>query len=67
MKQRKTDFPKARRGGYEYFLTDEQIRLWMAVPPLEKLRWLAEASRFLWFATPPECREIRERIREGSL
>ncbi|MBI2898770.1 MAG: hypothetical protein HYY17_01155 [Planctomycetes bacterium] len=55
------------RGGYEYFLTDEQLREWMATPAEAKLRWLAEAARFLWMATPPERREIREKVRRGEL
>ncbi|MBI5447048.1 MAG: hypothetical protein HY900_38255 [Deltaproteobacteria bacterium] len=46
---------------------DDAIRRWLAVPPLERLRWLAEANRFLYLAQPPQIREIWQRFRREEI
>jgi len=58
---------KKPRGGYSYFVTKEQIREWMRVPPEQKLQWLEEANKFLLKAMDPKAREIMEKLRRGEI
>jgi len=57
---------KRRPGGYEYDVTDEQIRRWETVPVEERLRWLEEANEFLWLVQDPETRARWQEIRRGE-
>lgn len=54
-------------GGYEYQVTDDQIRAWKAVPVEERLRWLEEANEFLYLMQDPKTRERWEAIRRGEI
>jgi hypothetical protein len=57
---------KRQPGGYEYFVTDEQIRRWETVPVMERLRWLEEANEFLYQAQDAETRARWQAIRRGE-
>jgi hypothetical protein len=37
------------------------------VPPIDRLRWLAEANEFLYLAQSPEVREAWQAFRRGEL
>ncbi|MBI2312869.1 MAG: hypothetical protein HYU77_10245 [Betaproteobacteria bacterium] len=54
------------RGGYHYRVSDEQLRAFAALTPLQRLRWLDEARRFVLLAQTPESRERMERLRRGE-
>ena len=56
-----------RPGGYEYDVTDEQIRHWETVPVLERLRWLEEANEFLYKAQDAETRARWQAARRGEV
>ncbi len=56
----------AERGGYEYDVTDEQIRRWETVPVVERLRWLEEANEFLYLAQDAETRARWQAVRRGE-
>jgi hypothetical protein len=57
---------KRQPGGYEYFVTDEQIRRWETVPVEERLRWLEEANEFLYHAQDAETRARWQAVRRGE-
>jgi len=53
-------------GGYEYDVTDEQIRQWEALSVEERLRWLEEANEFLYLAQDEETRAYWHAVRRGE-
>jgi hypothetical protein len=53
-------------GGYEYDVTDEQIRQWETLPVEERLRWLEEANEFLYLAQDTETRAFWQSVRRGE-
>jgi len=57
---------KRQPGGYEYDVTDEQIRRWETVPVAERLRWLEEANEFLYLAQDAETRARWQAVRRGE-
>jgi hypothetical protein len=57
---------KRQSGGYEYDVTDEQIRRWETVAVEERLRWLEEANEFLYLAQDAETRARWQAIRRGE-
>ena len=57
---------KRQPGGYEYDVTDDQIRRWKAVPVEERLRWLEEANEFLCLAQDAETRSRWQAVRRGE-
>jgi len=57
---------KRQPGGYEYYVTDEQIRRWETVPVVERLRWLEEANEFLYQAQDAKTRARWQAIRRGE-
>ena len=46
---------------------DAAIERWLQVPPVERLRWLAEANEFLYLAQTPEARQAWQAFRRGEL
>ena len=54
------------RGGFGYWVSDEQLASYAALTPLQRLQWLDEARRFLLLALSPEARERQERLRRGE-
>lgn len=59
------DLPDCARGGYVYYVSDEQMARFAALTPLQRLQWLDEARRFTLMAETPETRQRRERLRRG--
>jgi hypothetical protein len=45
---------------------DETVDRWLAVPPEERLRWLAEANEFLYLAQPAEVRRLWHALRRAD-
>jgi hypothetical protein len=54
------------QGGFSYWVSDEQLRAYLALPLIERLRWVDEARRFTLAAQTPETRERMERLRRGE-
>jgi len=64
-----TDVHRCRergQGGVVSIPDDAAILRWLAVPPIDRLRWLEEANRFLALAQPPEIRRIWQAFRRGD-
>lgn len=45
---------------------DQAVDRWLALPPEERLRWLAEANEFLYRAQPAEVRRLWNELRRGE-
>lgn len=43
------------RGDRTYYVSDERLRAFRALPAEEKLRWVEELAAFLRLAQPVEC------------
>jgi hypothetical protein len=54
------------QGGFSYWVSDEQLRAYMALPLIERLWWVDEARRFTLAAQTPETRARMERLRRGA-
>ena len=54
------------QGGFGYWVSDEQLRAFARLTPLQRLQWLDEARRFVVLALTPEARERQERLRRGE-
>ena len=53
------------RGGFGYWVSDEQLQAYAKWTPLQRLQWLDETHRFLLLALTPQARERQERLRRG--
>ena len=51
--------------GFTYYVTDEEIKKYMKLPPELKLKWLEEANEFTW--KYGKNKEIREKLRRGEI
>lgn len=58
------DAPRAR-GGFGYWVSDEQLRAYSQLTPLQRLQWLDEARRFILLARSDQARERQEKLRQG--
>jgi hypothetical protein len=54
-----------RPGGFEYFVSDEQLRAFAALTPLQRLQWLDAARRFTLLAQTPETAARHGRLKGG--
>jgi hypothetical protein len=54
------------QGGFSYWVSDEQLRAYMALPLIERLKWVDDARRFTLAAQTPETRARMERLRRGE-
>lgn len=54
------------RGGFGYYVSDEQLRAYAKLTPLQRLQWLDEARCFVLMALTPEARERQARLRRGE-
>ena len=52
-------------GGFGYWVSDEQLRAYSKLTPLQRLQWVEEALRFTLLARSEEARERHERLRHG--
>jgi hypothetical protein len=57
---------RASPRGFGYWVSDEQLAAFGRLTPLERLRWLDDARRFVLMALTPEARERQERLRRGE-
>jgi len=56
----------SEKGGYYYYVSDEQLRAFARLTPLERLKWVDELRLFILMASTPETTERRERLRRGE-
>jgi hypothetical protein len=54
------------KGGFSYFVNDEQLESFRLLTPLQRLRWVDDARRFTLMARTPETTERQERLRFGK-
>jgi hypothetical protein len=57
---------KQQQGGYSYWVSDEQLRAYMALPLIDRLRWVEAARQFTLAGQTPETRARMERLRRGG-
>lgn len=57
---------QAAPGGFDYYVSDEQLAAFAVLTPLQRLQWLDDARRFVMLAQTPESRERHERLRRGE-
>lgn len=56
---------ESERGGFGYWIADEQLKAYRALTPLQRLQWLDETRRFLVLALTEKARVRQERLRNG--
>ena len=54
------------KGGFSYYVSDEQLRAFARLTDLEKLQWVDDARLFTLMARTPETAERQERLRRGQ-
>lgn len=54
------------KGGFSYYVSDEQLHAFARLTDLEKLQWVDEARLFTLMARTPETAERQERLRRGE-
>jgi len=54
------------RGGYSYYVSDEQLEAFAKLTPYERLKWVDEVRLFTLLARTPETAERQERLRQGK-
>jgi hypothetical protein len=54
------------KGGYYYYVSDEQLDAFARLTPLERLKWVDELRLFTLMASTPETTARRERLRRGE-
>lgn len=54
------------RGGFGYWVSDEDLAAYAKLTALQRLQWLDDARRFVLLALTPEARERQERLRRGE-
>ncbi|HTT36493.1 MAG TPA: hypothetical protein VMH32_02345 [Burkholderiales bacterium] len=61
-----SDTVEPPRGGFRYWVSDEQLRAYGRMSVLARLKWLDEARCFTLLTETPETRERRQRLRRGE-
>lgn len=54
------------KGGFDYWVSDEQLAAFQKLSMLERLRWVEAARQFTLAAQTPETRERMARLRRGE-
>jgi len=54
------------KGGFSYFVSDDQLRTFQSLSPLQRLKWVDEARRFTLLGRTPETARRQERLRRGK-
>ena len=54
------------KGGYYYYVSDEQLEAFARLTLLERLKWVDDLRLFTLMASTPEITERRERLRQGK-
>lgn len=61
-----SDISEKQQGGFSYWVSDEQLRAFQALPMIDRLRWVESARLFTLAGQTPETRERMERLRRGG-
>lgn len=61
-----SDISGKQQGGFSYWVSDEQLRMFQALPMIDRLRWVEAARQFTLAGQTPETRERMERLRRGE-
>jgi len=61
-----TNLSAKTRGGYSYYVSDEQLEAFAKLTPYERLKWVDEIRLFTLLARTPETTERQERLRQGK-
>lgn len=56
---------KARKGGFRYYVSPEQIEAFARLTDLERLQWVDEARLFTLLGRTAVTAERQERLRRG--
>lgn len=56
----------SERGGYDYFVSDEQIATYSALPIHVRLAWVEETARVTYELSTPEVRARWAALRRGE-
>lgn len=56
---------KRAKGGFGYWVSDEQLQAYARLTPYQRLKWLDEARQFVFMALTDEARKRQERLRRG--
>lgn len=54
------------KGGFAYYVSDEQLAAYARLTPYERLCWVDEIRVFALIARTPETAERQERLRRGE-
>ncbi|MEA2084329.1 MAG: hypothetical protein U9O82_08835 [Thermodesulfobacteriota bacterium] len=54
------------KGGFSYYVSDEQLQAFQRLSPLQRLKWVEEARLFTLLARTPETTKRQERLRQGK-
>lgn len=54
------------RGGFSYWVSDEQLEAYQQLSLIDRLRWVEAARQFTLAGQTPETRERMERLRRGE-
>ena len=61
-----TNSSEKTRGGYSYYVSDEQLEAFAKLTPYERLKWVDEVRLFTLLARTSETAERQERLRQGK-
>lgn len=53
-------------GGFDYYVSDEQLEAFARLTPLQRLQWVEQARLFTLLGRTPETAERQERLRRGE-
>ena len=56
----------SEKGGFSYYVNDEQLRAFQRLNPLQRLKWVDEVRRFTLMARTSETARRQERLRQGK-
>ena len=54
------------KGGFSYYVSDEQLQAFKRLSPLQRLKCVEEARLFTLLARTPETAKRQERLRQGK-
>lgn len=57
---------RERRGGFSYFVSEEQLREFSRLTDLERLQWVDEARLFTLLGRTPQTEKRQEQLRRGE-
>ena len=59
------DKQSEKKGGFSYYVSDEQLTAYQRLTPLQRLKWVEEARLFTLLARTSETAKRQERLRSG--